>query len=260
MNVAILTGASAGLGAEYLHAICKSRQDIDQIWLIARRAEPMQRLADAYPDRQIRVLAMDLTEEESYQALERLLLEEKPSVRLLICNAGCGRLGDVITENWQDQIRQTKLNVTALTAVTNIVLKHMPTKVEKGENKPAIIQICSIASFCPNPRMTVYCSTKSYVLSYAKSLGFELRKTDINVHCVCPGPMDTEFLGVAGIEKGSSHTFDTLPRTNPAKVAEKSLAIALRRRGVYTPRAFYKLYRVLAHILPDPLLIKLGKT
>lgn len=260
MKIAILTGASAGLGKEYFRALNETRTDLDEIWMIARRTESMQIIADEYPEKRVRLLSLDLTEKESFRTLERILAEEKPSVRLLISNAGCGRLGNVIDENWEDQIRQTELNVTALTAVTNLCLKYMPTKAEKGEIKPAIIQVCSIASFCPNPRMTVYSSTKAYVLSYAKSLGFELKGTDIHVLCVCPGPMDTEFLGVAGIRKGSSPTFDTLPRTNPQMVARRSLAIAQKRGGIWTPRAFFKFYRVLAKLIPHGLMLYAAKT
>ncbi len=242
---------------EYFRQICRSRPDIDQIWLIARRREPMQALAEEFPDQCVRLFDLDLTKEESYSRLAEALSEEKPTVRLLINNAGCGRLGNVIDENREDQIRQTNLNVTALTAVTNICLKYMPTEQNA---RAAIIQVCSIASFCPNPRMTVYSSTKAYVLSYAKSLAFELRKTNIHVLCVCPGPMQTEFLDVAGIEKGSSKTFDTLPYTKPETVARRSLAISEKRSGIYTPRLFFKFYRLLAKLVPHGLLMHAAKT
>ncbi len=260
MNIAILTGASSGLGVEYAKAIVKHRPDIDVIWLIARRKEALDRLAASLPEGKCRPMPLDLTDPLSYAQLERILREENPTVKLLVNNAGCGRLGNVIEEHYTDQIRQTNLNVTALTAVTNIALKHMPTEAEKGMLPPAIIQICSIASFCPNPRMTVYSSTKAYVLSYTKGLAFELRKTAIRVLAVCPGPMRTEFLDVAGIEKGSSKTFDTLPYTDPVRVAKASLLISSRRSGIYTPRAFFKFYRVLAKLTPHGLMMHASKT
>ena len=74
---------------------------------------------------------------------------------------------------------------------------------------------------------------------------------------VCPGPMDTEFLPLAGIAPGSSHTFDTLPRVNPTVMAEKSLAASARKKGVYTNLLFYKFYRVLAKLLPHSLVMKM---
>ena len=255
MNIAILTGASAGLGKEYFRAICAQHPEIDQIWLIARREEAMREIAKECPEKSVRILPMDLTKKESYKELCELLEQEKPTVTLLINNAGCGRLGNVIEERWEDQVRQTDLNVSALTAVTNICLPYMPQKCGAG-----IIFVCSIASFCPNPRMTVYSSTKAYVLSYAKGLSFELRGTGIHVLCVCPGPMHTEFLGVAGIGKGSSKTFDTLPYTRPDMVAQKSVRLVKKKSGIYTPRAFFKFYRILAKFVPHGIMMHAAKT
>ena len=108
--------------------------------------------------------------------------------------------------------------------------------------------------------MTVYSSTKAYVMSFTKALRYELKKRKINVTAVCPGPMSTEFLNVAGIEKGTSKTFDTLPYCDPVKTAVKGIKAAKRGKSVYTPRGFYKLYRVLAKVLPNSLLIPLAKT
>ena len=123
-----------------------------------------------------------------------------------------------------------------------------------------IVNTCSIASFAPNPRMTTYCSTKAYVLSFSRSLRFELKNKKINVCAVCPGPMDTEFLPIAGIEKGTSKTFDTLPRCNPDKVAEKGLNAASKGKGVYTPKAFFRFYRFVAKVLPHSIVMKMSKT
>ena len=108
--------------------------------------------------------------------------------------------------------------------------------------------------------MTVYCSTKAYVLSFTKSLNFELRGTGINVCAVCPGPMATEFLDVAGISGGKSKTFETLPYCDPDKVAAGALKAASGGRNIYTPKAFYKFYRFLAKILPHSLVMKMSKT
>jgi len=151
------------------------------------------------------------------------------------------------------QTRMIDLNNRAMTAVTSVALPFMT----RGS---FVINVCSIASFAPNPRMTVYSSTKAYVLSFSKSLRFELKKKGINVLALCPGPMDTEFLPAAGIAKGASHTFDTLPRVQPAMAAERSLRAAAKGRGIYTPRAFFKLYRLLAKLLPHGLVMHMSKT
>ena len=97
-------------------------------------------------------------------------------------------------------------------------------------------------------------------MSFSRALRSELKKRKINVLALCPGPMDTEFLSLAGIEKGKSFTFDTLPRVNPAIMAEKSLKASKKKKAVYTNRVFYKFYRILAKLLPHSLVMKLAGT
>lgn len=253
MKIAIVTGASSGLGQEYVKALAKENTELEEIWVIARRADRLEALITACPTVRIWPLALDLTENESYETLRQALEAEKPEVKVLINNAGFGTLGNFDTMEMITQTRMVDLNNRALTAVTAVTLPYM----KKGS---FVINVCSIASFAPNPRMTVYCSTKAYVLSFSKSLRFELKPRGINVLAVCPGPMDTEFLPAAGIAKGASHTFDTLPRVNPAMAASRSLRMAAKGRGIYTPRLFFKFYRVLAKILPHGLVMHMSKT
>jgi short-subunit dehydrogenase len=129
--------------------------------------------------------------------------------------------------------------------------------MDKGSR---IINVSSIASFCPNPRMTVYSAGKAYVSAFSYGISEECAARGITVTAVCPGPMDTEFLSLAGIEKGKSFTFDTLPRVNPAIMAEKSLKASKKKKAVYTNRVFYKFYRILAKLLPHSLVMKLAGT
>ena len=122
-----------------------------------------------------------------------------------------------------------------------------------------ILNVSSIASFCPNPRMTVYSSTKAYVSSFTVGLNEELRRRKISVTAVCPGPMATEFLSLAGIT-GHSSTFEFLPYCDQVKVAGGALRAAKAGRTIYTPKLFYKFYRLLAKAMPSQLLVKFVKT
>lgn len=253
MKIALVTGASSGLGEEYVRVIAEQYNDVEEIWVIARRTDRLEGLKEKYHQKKIFPISLDLTKHESYETLSSMLESEKPEIKILVNNAGFGTLGDFDTMDMNTQTRMVDLNNRALTAVTSVSLPYM----KKGS---FALNVCSIASFAPNPRMTVYCSTKAYVLSFSKSLRFELKKKGINVLAVCPGPMDTEFLPAAGIEKGSSHTFDTLPRVNPAMAAERSLYYALKGRGIYTPRVFFKLYRFLAKVLPHGIVMHMSKT
>lgn len=251
MNIAILTGASSGLGVEFLKEL--QGKELDEIWVIARREATLREICEKYSKIKYRVLPFDLTSPVAIEKLSALLDEEKPSVKYLINNAGFGVIGDLIDADYQKMGDMVALNAKALTEVTAIVLKHMKSGSE-------IINVCSIASFVPNARMSVYSATKAYVMSFSRALRYELKKKKINVLALCPGPMKTEFLGVAGIEKGVSKTFDTLPYCSPAKAAKGALKASKKGRAVYTPRAFYKFYRVLAKLLPHSWLMGAAKT
>ncbi|MBQ7726451.1 MAG: SDR family NAD(P)-dependent oxidoreductase, partial [Clostridia bacterium] len=106
----------------------------------------------------------------------------------------------------------------------------------------------------------VYCSTKADLFSFSKALRAELKDRGIHVLAVCPGPMDTEFLPVAGIEPGVSHTFDTLPRVDPAAIADRSLRASAKGKAVYTHLWFYRFYRVIAKIFPHKMVMKMSGT
>ncbi len=253
MKTAIITGATAGLGTLLLAEMVKQHPDVERYVLIGRRRERLEALQAQYPGKCIVPMALDLTDPSSFDTVAEWLAAHRPDVRALVNNAGCGTLGNLIDMDCASQTRMVDLNVRALTALTTIALPYM----SRGG---FVLNICSIASFCPNPRMTVYSSTKAYVLSFSKSLRYELKANGINVCAACPGPMETEFLTVAGISKENSKTFATLPYCDPAQVARNSLKAAAAGHAVYTDRAFFKFYRVVAKLVPHAWLLPLTKT
>lgn len=247
-TIAIITGASSGLGAEFLKNIPKQYPQIEEIWTIQRREA--ESALDKIP---VRSILLDLTDWQSYATLQELLCAEQPNIRLLINNAGFGKIGNMDGSPYSEQGRMVDLNVRAVTVITSLCLPYMQRQAD-------IVNVASIAGFAPNPRMTVYSSTKAYLLSFSKSLREELKPKGIHCLAVCPGPMHTEFLPVAGIREGTSKTFDTLPYCNPAQVAAKALRQVQKNRAVYTPRLFYKFYRILAKLLPHNWIMKISKT
>lgn len=251
MNIAVITGASSGLGVEFYKEMQK--ESLDEIWIIARREAKLAEISEKYGKIKTRVVPMDITVRKNIEEYEHMLKESNADIRYLVNNAGFGTIGNLDEANYIQQGDIVNLNVRALTEITTVSLKHMT-----GGAK--IINTCSIASFVPNARMTVYSATKAYVLSFTKSLRYELKKKKINVTAVCPGPMATEFLEVAGIDKGVSKTFDSLPYCNPQKVAKLAAKASKQGRCVCTPRAFYKFYRFIAKILPHSLLMGASKT
>lgn len=242
MSMAIITGASSGLGREYVRAVYRRHPEIDELVLIARRRERLEELGKEMDGRKVTVLALDVTRRESRAEIADFLKERHADVRLLVNNAGFGRMGEVAALDAEVQADMVSLNCGALTALCALVLPYM----SRGG---VIVNVCSIAAFVPTPRMSVYCSTKAYVLSFSKALREETKKDGINVLAVCPAPMDTEFLDIAGIS-GKSKLFDRLPHVKANEVADKSLKKAFAGRAVYTNGLLYKLYRVLGKLLP----------
>ncbi len=252
MKIAVITGASSGLGTEYAKAVNKMRQDIDEIWLIARREDKLKEVA-ALLNKKVRTLKCDITNKDCINEYVSLLKSENAEVKLLINNAGFGKLGYFYEISTEDNAGMIRLNCEALTVMASVTLPFMKENSE-------IINTCSIASFAPNSRMAVYSSTKAYVMSFSRALRQELKDRKINVLSVCPGPMETEFLSLAGIGKGDSKTFDTLPRDNAQKVAEHSLKASLKKKAVFADHIFYKFYRFASKILPTSIVMKIAKT
>ena len=252
MRTAVITGASAGLGTEFVRQLADVYPEVECYWLIARRLDRLEALAATVPGKQVECIPLDLCDPASFDAYQAKLEAEKPEVVLLINNAGCGYLGNLGEVDTNLQTRMIDLNLRALTAVTNITIPYMVTG-------GSILNVSSIASFCPNPRMTVYSSTKAFVTSFTIGLAEELRPKQITATAVCPGPMETEFIHLGGI-KGRSKTFDILPYCDQVRVAGGALRAARAGRTIYTPKLFYKTYRVLAKVLPVKLMVKFTGT
>ena len=253
MQTAIITGASSGLGEEFVRQFRSFFPEIERVWLVARRRERLDAIAAELGEEvSVCLLPLDLCSEGSRIALRSVLKAEEPEVQLLINCAGIGFLGYVADMPIDTQIGMTNLNVTALTAVTNLVLPYM-----KAGSR--ILNVSSIASFCPNARMTVYSATKAYVTAFSQGLREELRPRGITVSAVCPGPMDTQFLDLAGIS-GHSQTFERLPHCQVQKVAHGALKAARDGKAIYTPGLFFKFSRFIAKLLPQSLVVKWART
>ena len=252
MKTAIITGASSGLGRELVRQIEDVFPDIESYWLIARRADRLEDLARSLTGRTVACLALDLCDPMSFVTLREKLSAEQPEISLLVNCAGCGVLGRLGETDTAAQTRVVDLNIRALTAVTNMALPYMA----EGSR---ILNVSSIASFCPNPRMTVYSASKAYVSAYTVGAAEELRPRGVTATAVCPGPMATEFLEVGNIA-GNSRMFEMLPYCDQVRVAAGALRAAREGRTIYTPRLFYKFYRLLAKVTPVKLMVRFTKT
>lgn len=189
MKIAVITGASSGIGRELVRTIDRD-MEFDEIWVIARREDRLTEL-QAKCRNTIRPLPMDLTDSAAWTAYASLLEREKPELSLLVNAAGCGVFGPFREQDLSAQLNSLQLNSAALTAMCRLSLPYM----QSGSN---IINIGSNSSWQPVPRQAVYGASKSYVLSLSRAMGRELKKDGIHVMCVCPGWIKTEFQAVAG--------------------------------------------------------------
>ncbi len=188
-KIAIITGASSGLGLEFARQVEKAYY-LDEIWLIARRSEPMKDVADRFHKSKGIILPLDITDRGDMLALHKRIMDEKPQIEVLVNNAGYGKIGPFAELGLEEQMQMIDLNVRGLTYLTHIVLPFMQSGAK-------IVQVASAAAFSPSPYFSVYAATKSYVLSLSEALHFELKGRGIEVLAVCPGPIATEFFSVA---------------------------------------------------------------
>ena len=187
MNIAIITGASSGLGKEFLKQT--DSYNFDEIWVIARQKEKLEALRDIVHTN-LKIIPLDLSLNSSFKIYEEELKKEKPNVKLLINCAGFGKFGNYSEIPLEDSLKMIDLNCKALVSMTE---KTLPFMNEFSK----ILQICSSSSFQPLPFANVYASTKAFVLSYSRALNYELKERRILVTAVCPGWVRTNFFETA---------------------------------------------------------------
>ena len=183
-NIAIITGASSGIGREFANTIEKGGS-FDEVWIIARRIERLQELEGALPF-PVKPIALDLSEKESYKIFASMLKEEKPNVGLLVNCSGFGKFEATMATDVEVNLNMIDLNCEAIVALCQHTIPYM----QKGAK---IINIASVAAFQPIPYINVYGATKSFVLHFSRALNRELKKKGISVMAVCPFWTKTEF-------------------------------------------------------------------
>ena len=188
MKIAIVTGASSGMGREFVRQMNEYIRP-DAIWAIARRKEMLEELAKE-TDIPVRPLVLDLGKEESFREFAALLEAEKPEVELLVNAAGFGKFGDFDAISLENDLSMIDLNCKALVAMTRICLPYM----KRGSH---ILQLDSLSAFQPVPYITTYGATKAFVLSYTRSVNAELKPKGIRMMAMNPGWVKTEFFNHA---------------------------------------------------------------
>ena len=188
MKIAIVTGASSGMGKQFVLQLA-NYVEVDEIWAVARRTDALEQLKEesVVP---VRPVSLDLCKEESFKTFGALLETEQPDVKLLVNAAGFGKFGASLKIPVEDELRMIDLNCKALVAMTRICLPYM----RKGSH---VLQLDSLSAFQPVPYITTYGATKAFVLSYTRALNQELKASGIRMMAMNPGWVKTEFFNHA---------------------------------------------------------------
>lgn len=184
MKIAVITGASSGMGREFVYAL-DADEEFDELWVIARRRERLEALQEKVRAR-VRVFALDLLDDKSFEIVSDALAQVQPEVAVLVNAAGFGVFGAFAERELQRQLAIIDLNSRALTAMCHICLPYL----RKGSR---IYNMGSMSSWQPVPYINVYGASKAYVLSFSRALAQELRPRGVRVMAVCPGWIRTEF-------------------------------------------------------------------
>ena len=216
MATALVTGASAGLGAGFARALAARGDDLV---LTARRADRLEALAAelrAAHGVRVEIVAADLADPAAPAALLAAIADRGVTIDTLVNNAGFGIQGAFVDAAAGDQLGMIDLNCRALVALTHAVL---PPMVARGRG--GILNIASTAAFQPGPWLAVYFASKAFVLSFSEGLHEEVRGAGVHVAALCPGPTRTDFAERAGM--ADSALFQRLAG-DPAQVVRDGLA------------------------------------
>jgi short-subunit dehydrogenase len=237
--VTIITGASAGIGAELARVFA---QHGHELLLVARREPQLHALADqiaAAGAARPRVLGVDLGRADAVERIEAELSTHGLAPQYVVNNAGFGLVGPAATLARAEQLAMIDLNVRALTELSLAFIE--PVARQRG----GILNVASVAGFLPGPGMAVYYATKAYVLSFSEALHCELMARGVRVTALCPGPVPTEFQARAGVQGEPSAL--ALPAR---RVAEEGYAGLMRGQRLVVPGAANKAVALLTRLLP----------
>lgn len=188
---ALVTGASSGIGLEIAKYLDKLGYEVI---LVAREKEKLESVAKSLTHKP-KIIVMDLSVIEDIKSL--YVLVKNDNIDILVNNAGFGLCGKFTDTDLSRELNMIDLNIKSVHVLTKLFLKDM-----KKKNKGYILNVASSASFQSGPLMATYYGTKSYVYRLTEAINYELKKDkcDVQVSCLCPGPVDTNFNNVAGVK------------------------------------------------------------
>lgn len=254
MRIVIVTGASGGLGAEFVRRIDRlgilEDWGIDEIWGIARSGDKLRKLGETLHT-PFRPLALDLTDGASFNLLRAMLRGLMPEVWMVVNAAGVGKIGGPAEIPGKELDRMIDLNCKAPVRMTGVTLPYIP----RGGR---IVEVCSTAAFQPFPYLNVYAASKAFLCRYSRALGRELRGRGISVTAVCPyWVKDTGFIGKARCGEGGDKIRSFPFASEEKAVVRQAVRDALMRKPVSTPGPVCTIHRAAAKLLPESIMMDL---
>lgn len=247
-KVAIVTGASSGMGQQFARTAAQ-QFNFDELWIIARRAERLEALAQELNKQTVRCLPMDLTDANSLTDFSHLLKDEDVEIVLLVNAAGYGKFQAVqdIPQSVADHM--LALNCKALMDLCYICLPYM----KRGSK---ILNIASVAAFQPVPYIGEYAATKAFVLSFSRSLWTELRPQGITITALCPYWTKTEFFDVANTKTTRDRVTYFNAMYDPKDLVARGWRDLKRGRDISTYGFVARAQVVLIKMLPHRFVMK----
>lgn len=244
MRIAVVTGASSGLGKEFAKQI--DDFGFDEIWCIALREEGLEKLQTEMKTK-IKQMPLDLTENNSFEIYKNELKDKNPIVELLINCSGFGKFGSYEEIPLDQSINMIDLNCSGTVKMTELTLPYI-------KDGGRIMQISSISSFSPIPYVNVYAATKAFIKNYSVALDVELKPRKISVTCVCPFWTKTPFFDRAKLTGKEVITYYAT-MYDPRKVVKKAIKDTLKRKRFSLYGFTTKFMAILAKLLPTKLFL-----
>ncbi len=188
-NIAIVTGASSGIGKEFFLSLNERAENLDEIWVIARSENKLNELQALTPT-PVKVMPLDLSSPTAIPTFENALKQENPSIQYLICASGFGRFSAIADDENEVLQNMVDLNCRSIVGITRAALPYL------GKGSLTIL-IASVAAFQPIPYIATYGASKAFVLSYGRAFNREIKKKGARCLCVCPFWTKTAFFNRA---------------------------------------------------------------
>jgi short-subunit dehydrogenase len=247
--IAIITGASSGMGREFVLQLAQNYPEVGEYWLVARNQDRLFDIENLLPGKEVLLFSCDLTKKKGIRQIQEALAQKKPKIKFVVNAAGYGVIGDIQKMPVTESIGMVDLNCRALTAVTAMALPYM---IYGG----AVIQMASAAAFVPQPGFAVYAASKSYVLSYSRALEREVKHRGIRVLCVCPGAVKTSFFGRAE-QYQHMKWYKKLVMAKPEAVVHQAIQDLQHEKSISVYGTVMKLFHLLSKVIPHKILVAL---